>query len=77
MASINVSDKPAKGCFSQKATPEAVFDVCENIRAGAELFIENYSRAAADFGPGRDSLVSALSAYNTGDFTSGVQNGSS
>jgi type IV secretion system protein VirB1 len=56
-------------------TPETVFDLCENIRAGAKLFSESYSRAAASFGPGRDSLVSALSAYNTGDFTSGVHNG--
>lgn len=56
-------------------TPENVFDVCENIRAGAKLFSENYRRAAADFGPGRTSLVSALSAYNTGDFNSGVHNG--
>jgi type IV secretion system protein VirB1 len=56
-------------------TPENVFDVCENIRAGAKLFSENHSRAAAILGPGRASFVSALSAYNTGDFTSGVHNG--
>ena len=56
-------------------TPETVFDVCENIRAGATLFTENYSRASAAFGPGRTSLVSALSAYNTGDFSSGIRNG--
>lgn len=55
--------------------PENVFDPCENIRAGAEIFNHNYSRAAATFGHGPPSLISALSAYNTGDFTSGVQNG--
>jgi len=56
-------------------TPESIFDVCENIRAGSELFSENYSRATRAFGPGRTSLVSALSAYNTGDFNSGIRNG--
>ena len=56
-------------------TPESVFDVCENIRAGSELFSENYSRATRAFGPGRTSLVSALSAYNTGDFNAGIRNG--
>lgn len=56
-------------------TPESVFDVCENIHAGSELFSQNYSRATRAFGPGRTSLVSALSAYNTGDFNSGIRNG--
>ena len=56
-------------------TPESIFDVCENIRAGSELFSENYSRATRTFGPGRTSLLSALSAYNTGDFNSGIRNG--
>ena len=56
-------------------TPESVFDVCENIRAGSELFTENYSRATRVFGPGRTSVISALSAYNTGDFNSGIRNG--
>ncbi len=56
-------------------TPESVFDVCENIRAGSKIFGENYSRATRAFGPGRTSLVSALSAYNTGDFNAGIRNG--
>lgn len=56
-------------------TPETVFDACENIRAGAKLFNENHSRATAVYGPCHYSLVAALSAYNTGDFHSGVHNG--
>jgi type IV secretion system protein VirB1 len=56
-------------------TVENVFDPCENIRGGAKLFSENYNRAAATFGSSGISLHAALSAYNTGDFTSGIQNG--
>jgi type IV secretion system protein VirB1 len=56
-------------------TPETVFDPCENIRAGGELFLENLSRATTAFGPGRTSLLAALSAYNTGNFNSGIRNG--
>jgi type IV secretion system protein VirB1 len=56
-------------------TPENVFDNCENIRLGATLFMENYSRAATVFGAGRLALVAALSAYNSGDFQSGIHNG--
>jgi hypothetical protein len=56
-------------------TPDNVFDVCENIRAGAKLFSESYSRAAATVSAARFPLTAALSAYNTGDFTSGVRNG--
>jgi len=56
-------------------TPETVFDPCENIRAGGELLTQNLSRATAAFGPGRSSILAALSAYNTGDFNSGIRNG--
>lgn len=56
-------------------TPETVFDACENIRTGAKIFLENHNRAAAAFGSGPQALVAALSAYNTGDFNSGIRNG--
>jgi type IV secretion system protein VirB1 len=56
-------------------TPDNVFDACKNIRSGAELFTEYYSRAEANFRTTKTSLVAALSAYNTGDFTSGLKNG--
>jgi type IV secretion system protein VirB1 len=56
-------------------TAATVFDACENIRAGATLFSSGYSRALGSVGSGQLSIVAALSAYNTGDFKSGIRNG--
>lgn len=56
-------------------TPANVFDPCTNIRAGATILTENYVSAAKSRGPGRDALLAALSAYNTGNRTAGFRNG--
>ena len=53
----------------------ALFTPCANIAAGAALLKESYDRAASKFGPGQDALKAALSAYNTGSFSKGFQNG--
>lgn len=50
-------------------------DQCLNIKAGARILSENYSRAAQTHGPGQQALLAALSAYNTGDFRRGFTNG--
>jgi len=54
---------------------QALFTPCANIAAGAALLKESYERAASKFGPGQDALKAALSAYNTGSFSKGFQNG--
>jgi type IV secretion system protein VirB1 len=51
------------------------FDPCRNIRAGATILTAQYGRAAQISGPGTRALVQAISAYNTGTFTSGIRNG--
>lgn len=56
-------------------TVREVFDPCVNIHAGATILSRNYKVAAARYGSGQRALLAALSAYNTGDFKAGFQNG--
>lgn len=51
------------------------FDTCLNLRAGARILSENYSRALKETDDSRTALLKALSAYNTGDFQRGFRNG--
>lgn len=50
-------------------------DQCLNIKAGAQILTENYTRAARERGHGQGALLAALSAYNTGNFQNGFSNG--
>lgn len=56
-------------------TVEQVLDPCTNIRSGAIILKDGYSRAAELHGPGQLALQAALSAYNTGNFKKGFSNG--
>lgn len=67
---INVRNWSAYGI-----TPENAFDPCLNISAGGKILTENYLRAVKQYGPGQRALLAAISAYNTGNFTDGFNNG--
>jgi type IV secretion system protein VirB1 len=54
---------------------EQVFEPCTNLKAGAQILLENYQRAAYRYGHGEKAFQSALSAYNTGNFQKGFRNG--
>lgn len=54
---------------------EQMFEPCTNVRAGARILTDNYGRAVREHGPGQPALLAALSAYNTGDFRRGFNNG--
>ena len=54
-------------------TPETAFDPCTNLRAGALLLADNYSRAR-DAGHA-NPLQAAISEYNTGSWVRGLNNG--
>lgn len=51
------------------------FDPCTNIGAGATILSADYANASRLRGPGQAALQAALSAYNTGDFYRGFENG--
>lgn len=54
---------------------EAAFDRCTNLSIGGAVLTENYLAAIKRYGPGQMALEAALSAYNTGDFWRGRENG--
>jgi type IV secretion system protein VirB1 len=56
-------------------TIEQVFDPCTNIRSGAAILTANYAEAVQSRGEGQGALQAALSAYNTGNFYRGFENG--
>lgn len=55
--------------------PEAMFQPCYNIAAGAQILTENYANATKKFGSGQTALRAAISAYNTGNHSRGLTNG--
>lgn len=56
-------------------TVPQVFTPCTNLRAGAQILTGAYVGAAKEHGEGQAALRAALSAYNTGDFVAGFNNG--
>ena len=56
-------------------TSQNVFDPCTNIRALAQILSEGYTRAVAKFGEGQQALYAAISAYQSGNFTTGFSTG--
>jgi type IV secretion system protein VirB1 len=67
---VNSSNLGALG-----VTIEQALDPCGNIRAGAAILTADYAEATRIHGEGQNALQAALSAYNTGDFHRGFQNG--
>lgn len=51
---------------------ESVFDVCKNLKTGADILAECYSRAPAK--KGQAALQEALSCYYSGNFRTGFGN---
>lgn len=71
IAQINVAQLRARSI-----SYEAAFDPCVNLRTGAAILRECYSRAAAVGGKARDeqyALRQALSCYYSGNFRRGFQ----
>lgn len=56
-------------------TPAQAFDLCANVAAGTRILTENYTLASQSIGDSQQALRAALSAYNTGNFRRGFQNG--
>lgn len=52
-----------------------VFDPCTNLRAAEKVLHWCYDPAEKKHGSGQAALQAALSCYNTGDFSRGLNNG--
>jgi type IV secretion system protein VirB1 len=70
LAQVNSRNLPRLGVAATQ-----MFDPCDNLKAGARIFSENYSGASQKYGPGPNALNAAISAYNTGNYRSGFDNG--
>ncbi|TES72036.1 MULTISPECIES: lytic transglycosylase domain-containing protein [Pseudomonas syringae group] len=56
-------------------TAENMLDGCNNLRAAAVVLTGCYERAVKTMGEGQKALRHALSCYNTGSQTKGIENG--
>lgn len=56
-------------------TVRAMFDPCTNLATGGKIVTEFYLRAVKKFGPGGKALRAAISAYNSGDWMRGENEG--
>lgn len=54
---------------------DQAFDPCTNLSYSAQILQENYARALQRTPSTQAALTFALSAYNTGSFTAGINNG--
>lgn len=51
------------------------FEPCKNLFGASRVLVEFYQIAQRKYGPGREALYAAISAYNTGSFVNGFKNG--
>ena len=51
------------------------FEPCRNLYGASRVLVEFYLTAQKKYGPGRNALYAAISAYNTGNFINGFKNG--
>jgi type IV secretion system protein VirB1 len=56
-------------------TVDQLFDPCTNVQAGARLLTDKYQEAARSLGEGQAALTRALSEYNSGSISVGLENG--
>lgn len=56
-------------------TPETVFDPCTNLAGAQRVLVRCYQMAKTSLGQSPKALYAALSCYNTGNLTSGFENG--
>jgi type IV secretion system protein VirB1 len=54
-------------------TYETAFDLCANLKAGANILHSCYTRAVATMGAGDQAVRAAISCYYSGNFTRGFK----
>jgi len=70
LGQVNSANLPKIGLSVKDA-----FDPCKNVAASAAILQNNYERASKTQTDKQAALGAALSAYNTGSFSKGYQNG--
>lgn len=70
LTQINIHNFPRLGLSLEQA-----LDPCMNLKAGSQILSDNYAGAVKAYGAGQSALLAAISAYNTGNHSSGFRNG--
>ena len=70
LGQINSANFSAYGLTSENA-----FDPCTNLRAAGDILTQNFLSASKSFENEQESLYAAISAYNTGNYKHGLENG--
>lgn len=73
--SLGISQVNDRNLASQGVSLRDVFDPCTNLWVGGKILTGFYERATREFGPGPKALRAALSAYNSGSWVRGEQDG--
>lgn len=72
---VGLSQVNIKNIKKYGYTAKDLLDPCVNITVGSDILAANYKNAMNSSKSSTDAWQKAISAYNTGNFTSGVQNG--
>lgn len=72
---LGVGQVNSKNLARKGLTVEAAFDPCANLGAAASILEEFYLLARKQFPDEQTALRAAVSAYNTGSFSRGFDNG--
>lgn len=70
LAQINIKNIKKYGY-----TPSDMLDACTNLKVGSDILAGNYKNALSSSRSEDEAWQKAISAYNTGNFTSGFANG--
>lgn len=70
LTQVNTLNAPKLGL-----TVSDLFDACKNMSAGGNILTGFYVRALQKYKGPAEALQAAISAYNTGDYLRGVENG--
>ena len=72
---LGMSQINSRNLRSLHYTVEDAFDPCKNLAGGAAILTSFYDAAVTRYGGGQRALLAAISAYNTGSFWAGFENG--
>lgn len=73
--SLGIAQINDRNLVPMKVSINQVFDLCTNLSIGGRILTDFYRRATLQFGAGKNALHAALSAYNSGDWYRGANDG--
>lgn len=72
---IGIAQINIKNIQKMKLNPSDLLDPCLNLKVAGQILLSNYKNSAKQAKNSDDAVRLAISAYNTGNFRSGFDNG--